>query len=99
MNATASNPLQDFSGLPLFDQIQPAHVAPAIQALLADANTALETVTALCTSDPRPITPVKTAGEPFAEADKAALDRDLAVVPTKPAPQLGLARVTIQVTP
>ena len=25
--------------------------------------------------------------------------RDLAVVPTKPAPQLGLARVTIQVTP
>jgi len=60
---------------------------------------ALETVTALCTSDPRPITPVKTAGEPFAEADKAALDRDLAVVPTKPAPQLGLARVTIQVTP
>jgi hypothetical protein len=60
---------------------------------------ALETVTALCTSDPRPITPVKTAGEPFAEADKAALDRDLAVVPTRPAPQLGLARVTIQVTP
>ena len=40
------NPLLDFSDLPLFDQISPAHVAPAIDTLLASANTALETVTA-----------------------------------------------------
>ncbi len=41
-----NNPLLDFSGLPAFDKIQPDHVAPAIDALLADAETALQTVTA-----------------------------------------------------
>ena len=41
-----SNPLLDFSGLPLFDRIRPEHVAPAIDTLLAKANAALETVTA-----------------------------------------------------
>ncbi|MBI3533327.1 MAG: M3 family metallopeptidase [Burkholderiales bacterium] len=41
-----SNPLLDFSDLPLFDQIQPEHVAPAIDALLQESDTALETVTA-----------------------------------------------------
>ncbi|MDD0809808.1 M3 family metallopeptidase [Curvibacter sp. RS43] len=41
-----SNPLLDFSGLPLFDQIRPEHVAPAIDALLVDAEQALEAVTA-----------------------------------------------------
>ena len=41
-----SNPLLDFSDLPLFDRIQPDDAAPAIDALLADANQALETVTA-----------------------------------------------------
>ncbi len=40
-----SNPLLDFDNLPLFDQVKPEHVAPAIDALLADANAALETVT------------------------------------------------------
>ncbi len=40
-----TNPLLTPSDLPLFDQIQPAHVAPAIDQLLADANTALDTVT------------------------------------------------------
>lgn len=40
-----TNPLLTPSDLPLFDQIQPAHVAPALEALLADANTALDTVT------------------------------------------------------
>jgi len=43
MNA---NPLLDFADLPLFDQIQPSHVAPAIDVLLADAEAALATVTA-----------------------------------------------------
>ncbi len=42
---TMSNPLLDFDSLPPFDRIEPAHVAPAVDALLAQANTALETVT------------------------------------------------------
>jgi oligopeptidase A len=40
------NPLLHADGLPLFDQIQPAHVAPAVDELLARALQALETVTA-----------------------------------------------------
>ncbi|RZJ24789.1 MAG: M3 family peptidase [Haliea sp.] len=40
------NPLLDFSDLPLFDQILPEHVAPALDALLAESETALETVVA-----------------------------------------------------
>jgi oligopeptidase A len=42
---TMNNPLLDFSDLPLFDRIQPAHVAPALDALLAEADAALDTVT------------------------------------------------------
>ncbi len=41
-----SNPLLGASTMPLFDQIQPEHVAPAIEQLLAQAQTALDTVTA-----------------------------------------------------
>ncbi|MDE2418462.1 MAG: M3 family metallopeptidase [Burkholderiales bacterium] len=40
------NPLLRFDALPLFDQIQPRHVEPAIDELLTRANAALETVTA-----------------------------------------------------
>jgi oligopeptidase A len=40
------NPLLDFNDLPLFDQIRPEHVAPAIDALLAESETALEAVVA-----------------------------------------------------
>ena len=42
---TLSNPLLDFSDLPLFDRIQPNQVSPAIDVLLSAADTALETVT------------------------------------------------------
>ncbi|MCD9030046.1 M3 family metallopeptidase [Luteimonas sp. BDR2-5] len=35
-----SNPLLDFSGLPRFDAIEPAHVQPAIDALVAEATAA-----------------------------------------------------------
>ena len=42
---TMTNPLLDFSNLPLFDRIAPEHVACAMDALLADASAALETVT------------------------------------------------------
>ncbi|MCY1167926.1 MAG: M3 family metallopeptidase [Pseudomonadota bacterium] len=41
-----TNPLLDFSDLPLFDQIQPEHVSPAIDELLLEADAALEKVTA-----------------------------------------------------
>ncbi|GHC73174.1 oligopeptidase A [Pseudorhodoferax aquiterrae] len=41
-----SNPLLSFSDLPLFDQIRPEHVAPAIDQLLGEASTALEQATA-----------------------------------------------------
>ncbi|CAN5728349.1 M3 family metallopeptidase [soil metagenome] len=40
-----TNPLLDTSGLPLFDQIKPEGVAPAMDVLLAQASEALETVT------------------------------------------------------
>ena len=45
MNAP-DNPLLDFSGLPRFDAVQPEHVAPAVDTLLARADAALSTVTA-----------------------------------------------------
>ncbi len=41
----STNPLLDFNDLPLFDQVQPQHVAPAVDSLLAAADVALETVT------------------------------------------------------
>src|SRR5574343_851093 len=41
----STNPLLDTSGLPLFDQIKPEHVTPALDVLLADAETALAKVT------------------------------------------------------
>lgn len=40
------NPLLNATGLPLFDQIRPEHVEPAVDALLAKAEEALETVAA-----------------------------------------------------
>jgi oligopeptidase A len=39
-----SNPLLDFNDLPLFDKVQPQHVSPAVDSLLASAEKALETV-------------------------------------------------------
>ena len=43
---TSPNPLLDFSDLPVFDRIEPAHVAPAMDVLLDQAQAALEQVTA-----------------------------------------------------
>jgi oligopeptidase A len=39
------NPLLDFTDLPLFDQVRPEHVAPAMATLLENADRALATVT------------------------------------------------------
>ena len=41
-----ANPLLDFTDLPLFDQIRPEHVAPAINQLLAQSQSALDKVVA-----------------------------------------------------
>ena len=41
-----SNPLLDLDDLPLFDQIRPEHVAPAMDTLLAESEAALEAVVA-----------------------------------------------------
>ncbi len=41
-----NNPLLELSGLPLFDRIAPEHVAPALDALLSEAEQALDKVTA-----------------------------------------------------
>ncbi len=41
-----TNPLLDFSNLPLFDRIKPEHVAPAVDELRLAAEVALEKVTA-----------------------------------------------------
>ncbi|WP_211364077.1 M3 family metallopeptidase [Propionivibrio limicola] len=41
-HALAANPLLDFSGLPRFDTVAPAHVKPAISQLLADNRQQLE---------------------------------------------------------
>ncbi|MEN5040126.1 M3 family metallopeptidase [Stenotrophomonas sp. TWI1149] len=43
MPVTPTNPLLDFSGLPRFDAIRPEHIAPAIDALLAEAEAAVKT--------------------------------------------------------
>ncbi len=34
----SANPLLDFSGLPRFDTVEPAHVEPAIRQLLAESR-------------------------------------------------------------
>src|SRR6185369_9563872 len=39
-----ANPLLDTDGLPRFDELKPEHVAPAVDALLAQADAALERV-------------------------------------------------------
>ncbi len=41
-----TNPLLNFSDLPLFDQVRPEHVAPAVEQLITASNQALETVVA-----------------------------------------------------
>jgi oligopeptidase A len=45
MNSPAPYPLLDFSDLPRFDEIEPSSIGPAMDALLAQASTALEAVT------------------------------------------------------
>ncbi len=46
MNASVANPLLEFTDLPLFDQVRPEHVAPAIDQLLIESEAALEAAVA-----------------------------------------------------
>jgi oligopeptidase A len=62
MNAMV-NPLLDFDGLPRFDAMRPAHIAPAIDALLGEARATVERVAA----DPQPATWDRVV-EPVADA-------------------------------
>ena len=40
------NPLLDFSGLPRFDEIQPAHFQPAVETLIAENRALVERLVA-----------------------------------------------------
>ena len=46
MSAVEPNPLLDFSGLPRFAEIEAAHVAPAVDRLLAESRAVLEAIAA-----------------------------------------------------
>jgi oligopeptidase A len=62
MNDT-TNPILDLRGLPRFDAILPAHITPAVDALLGEARAAVEHVA----TDPDPATWERVV-EPIAEA-------------------------------
>lgn len=66
----ATNPLLDFNGLPHFASITPAHIQPAMETLIAQANT---TVTALLTATDIPtwqnfVTPLDDVHERLSRA-------------------------------
>jgi len=65
VNTPTQNPLLDFSGLPQFDRIQPAHITPAIDALIADGKKTIET---LASSDQAPTW--KNFAEPLEEIEE-----------------------------
>ena len=61
--AVIDNPLLDFTGLPRFDAIRPAHVAPAMQHLVEAARATVASIVA----NPRPAT-WDIVAEPLADA-------------------------------
>lgn len=71
----------------------------AAQSVVAGAP-GTQVITALCTTEARPHTiALKAAGEEASAEDKAALERDLAVVTAKPAGTVGLAQTTLTIVP
>ena len=80
-----ANPLLDFSGLPRFDAIEPAHVSPAVDALLDHARRAVEAV-ATDTGPATWETVVVPTEEPFEHLDRAwSAVRNLNAVVNTPA--------------
>ena len=69
MNSAATNPLLDFSGLPRFADITPAHITPAVDALIADCRATLEHVTqAAGTAWDDVVAPLEDANEKLSRA-------------------------------
>jgi oligopeptidase A len=62
------NPLLDFSGLPQFERIQPAHVAPAMEQLLADGRATVEAVTHAAPGWDTFVAPLEDANERIGRA-------------------------------
>ena len=69
------------------------------QSVVAGAPGA-QVITALCTTEARPHTiALKAAADEASAEDKAALERDLTVVASKPAGTVGLAQTTLTIVP
>jgi oligopeptidase A len=62
------NPLLDFSGLPRFAELKPAHVAPAIDALLAEARAAVARAEQARPAWEQFVTPLEDANERLGRA-------------------------------
>jgi oligopeptidase A len=62
------NPLLDFSGLPRFAELKPAHVAPAIDALLAEARSAVARAEQARAAWDEFVTPLEDANERLGRA-------------------------------
>ena len=62
------NPLLDFSGLPRFSEIKPEHVAPAIDALLAEARAAVEAAQGAPATWDEFVAPLEDANERLSRA-------------------------------
>jgi hypothetical protein len=59
----------------------------------------MQTITALCTADPRPATTLgKTAADSLTPDEKAAFDRDVAAYANRPG-AYGFAQITVNVAP
>ena len=63
-----NNPLTDFSGLPRFAEIEPGHVAPAIDELLAQGRAAIQSVTGAAPTWEAFVAPLEDANEKIGRA-------------------------------
>ena len=62
------NPLLDFSGLPRFAEIQPAHVTPAVEQLLADGRATIQAVLQATPTWDEFVAPLEDANERIGRA-------------------------------
>jgi len=62
------NPLLDFSGLPRFAELQPQHIAPAVDQLLAEGRATIERVTAAPVTWDSFVAPLEDANERIGRA-------------------------------
>ncbi len=90
------NPLLDFTGLPRFAEIGPAHVAPAVEQLLAEARAAVQAAEQAPARWDAFVAPVEDAGERLARAwgQVAHLHAVMDAPPLREAYNANLPRVT-----